>query len=162
MLLSSTVLDLRCDAGRCFHPSPGGAPRLPLRVTASDVGLGVRSSSGHLPRSVTVGAPFTSRLKTISQIYLLARRRVPSRVITSLNSGLFRNPLRAALGLLCGFLEPCLIPAADWWLYLIRLSHLGSCSCRISSWTGADMAENQGLSVCATFIKALFKEKTQC
>lgn len=84
----------------------GEALRLPSQVSASRAGLGVRPSLGHLLRSVTVRAAFTSGLKTISQIYLLARRRVPSRVITELNSGLFRNPLRAALGVLCGFRSP--------------------------------------------------------
>lgn len=87
-------------AGRCE------ALRLPSQVSGSRAGLGVRPSLGHLLRSVTVRAAFTSGLKTISQIYLLARRRVPSRVITELNSGLFRNPLRAALGVLCGFRSP--------------------------------------------------------
>lgn len=84
----------------------GEALRLPSQVSGSRAGLGVRPSLGHLLRSVTVRAAFTSGLKTISQIYLLARRRVPSRVITELNSGLFRNPLRAALGVLCGFRSP--------------------------------------------------------
>lgn len=95
-------------------PAAGGDPaagrgealRLPSQVSGSRAGLGVRPSLGHLLRSVTVRAAFTSGLKTISQIYLLARRRVPSRVIMELNSGLFRNPLRAALRVLCSFRSP--------------------------------------------------------
>lgn len=53
-------------------PAALGSPATP-QVTASVVGLGVRSSLCHLLRSVTVRVCFTSRLKTIIiYIYWLA------------------------------------------------------------------------------------------
>lgn len=101
-----------------------------------DISLGFHSSLCHLSHSVNVSAHFMSRPKAIGQIQPLAHRRVPSRVITDQNSGLFTKPLSQALRVFRSFSGLCLIPVFECLVYLIISHRLGSCKGKVSSWMG--------------------------